>query len=148
MADSDNAATSYQFVQPSTAHSSVGSGNEGMLDSGGGGAPRNNQDQAAPQQDVTGSLNLPCFNPDDGRRKSRRVKKAPAKFGGDTTKLDRVANGYEVVGKIKDPKYTRHNLIRTFENGNELSLEYLQRNGFDAPMLFRNRDGLGKLFNE
>ena len=145
MADSDNAATSNQVVRPNTAHSSVGSGNsdEGMLDSGGGGAPRNNQDQTAPQRDVTGSL-----DPYDGRRKSRRVKQAPEKFGGDTTKLDRVANGYEVVGKIKDPKYARHNLIRTFENGNELSLEYLQRNGFDAPMLFRNRDGLGKLFNE
>ena len=128
------------MTDSSTTHSSIVSGSsEDVLSSSGYGAQQNSEDQVESQQDVTGNL-----NPDDERKKSTRVKSTLTKFGIDIKKLDRVAKGYKVVDKIEDSIYEQQKLIRTFENGKEFSLEYLQRNGFDKPMLFRNRDGLGE----
>ena len=131
------------MTDSSTTHSSIvsGSSEENMLSSSGYEAPQNSEDQVAQQQDVTGNL-----NPDDGRKKSTRVKNTLTKFGFDSAKLDRVRKAYKVVDKINNPIYKRFKMIRTFENGINFSLEYLQKNGFDEPMLFRNKEGLGRFF--
>ena len=61
-------------------------------------------------------------------------------------KLDRsVACPYDMKEVMGNRKFKEHQLVRKFSNGNDLNLTYFQKNGFDAPLLFESKEGLGKL---
>ena len=67
-------------------------------------------------------------------------------------KLDRsVACPYDMKEVMGNRKFKEHQLVRKFENGNRCSLKYgfrlthFQIKGFDVPLLFESKEGLGKL---
>ena len=49
---------------------------------------------------------------------------------------------YDILDKVNSPKYD-DNLVAEM-TGDEVTLEYIQRNGFVSPILIKNKEGLGK----
>ena len=61
-------------------------------------------------------------------------------------KLDRsVACPYDMEEVMGNRKFKEHQFVRKFENGNGFRLTHFHIKGFDAPLLFESKEGLGKL---
>ena len=55
---------------------------------------------------------------------------------------------YDPKEKIKDQKYKGAGLVRTFDNGKDFNFKYIQEHGFSRPLLFLDKEGLGRLMFE
>ena len=77
-------------------------------------------------------------------RRSQRTKSAQ-KYRDGSEKLESSTSGFNLQEKIQDPRFKRHNLIGTLENGEGFNYKFFQTNGFQTPLLIKERDGLGKL---
>lgn len=45
--------------------------------------------------------------------------------------------------KLEDPSFATHNIVKEM-HGNELNVAYFQRYGFNTPLLFKEKTGLGQ----
>ena len=48
---------------------------------------------------------------------------------------------YDVMDKVNSSKYNSNLLVEM--GGNDITLEYIQKNGFEHPIIIKNKDGLG-----
>lgn len=51
---------------------------------------------------------------------------------------------FNLQEKLEDPAFGAHNIVKEM-HGNELNVAYFQRHGFNTPLLFKEKTGLGKL---
>ena len=77
-------------------------------------------------------------------RRSKRTKSAQ-KYRDGSEELETPTSGFNLQEKIEDPRFKRPNLIRKLENGVGFDYKFFQSNSFQTPLLFKERDGLGKL---
>ena len=84
------------------------------------------------------------YNSHSSLRRSQR-QKSDQKYRDGSEDLETSTSGFNLQEKIQDPRFKRPNLIRKLENGVGFDYEYFQLNGFQTPLLFEERDGLGKL---
>ena len=76
-------------------------------------------------------------------RRSQRTKSAQ-KYQDGSEELETPTSGFNLQEKIQDPRFKKPNLIGTLENGVGFDYKYFQTNGSQTPLLFKERDGLGK----
>lgn len=50
---------------------------------------------------------------------------------------------FNLQEKLEDPAFGAHNIVKEM-HGNELNVAYFQRHGFNTPLLFKEKTGLGK----
>lgn len=50
---------------------------------------------------------------------------------------------FSIQQKLEDPAFASHNMVKEM-HGTELNVAYFQRNGFNTPLLFKEKTGLGK----
>lgn len=49
---------------------------------------------------------------------------------------------FSIQEKLEDPEFASHNLVKEM-HGNELTVAFFQRHGFNTPLLFKEKTGLG-----
>lgn len=52
---------------------------------------------------------------------------------------------FNLQDKLEDPAFASNSVVREMY-GNELTVEYFQRYGFNTPLLFKEKAGLGKFW--
>lgn len=50
---------------------------------------------------------------------------------------------FNLQEKLENPEFATHNIVKEM-HGNELNVAYLQKHGFNTPLLFREKTGLGE----
>lgn len=53
---------------------------------------------------------------------------------------------FSIQQKLEDPAFAAHNMVKEM-HGTELNVAYFQRNGFNTPLLFKEKTGLGGLLS-
>lgn len=51
---------------------------------------------------------------------------------------------FNLQDKLDDPAFSSSNIVKEM-HGNELNVAYFQRHGFNTPLLFKEKTGLGEL---
>lgn len=50
---------------------------------------------------------------------------------------------FNLQEKLENPLFATHNIVREM-HGNELNVAYFQKHGFNTPLLFKEKTGLGE----
>ncbi|KAJ8974503.1 hypothetical protein NQ317_012994 [Molorchus minor] len=72
-------------------------------------------------------------------RKQKKLYSEDWALGDDDIEGRRTFNLQE---KLEDPSFASHNIVKEM-HGNELNVAYFQRHGFNTPLLFKEKTGLG-----